>query len=90
MLGIETVITQMNQKDLGDIINMSKIIYESKEEIYSILEYINVILIDLAKHDSKYTNCIKIVENTKERLKSNANYDMCIDYMLFNIWGEIN
>lgn len=87
---IDTIIAQMSQKDLVDIVNMSKIIYESKEEIYSILEYINVILLNLAKTNAKYTKCIKIVENTKERLKNNGNYDMCIDNMLFNMWGEIN
>ena len=37
-----------------------------------------------------YTNCITIVENTKKRLQQNANYDMCIDDMLFNIWEEVN
>lgn len=87
---IENVIKELNKKDLIDIVSMSKIIYESKEEIYSILEYINVILINLAKTDHKYTKCIEIVENTKERLKNNGNYDMCIDNMLFNMWEEVN
>lgn len=87
---IEKVIENLNKKDLIDIIDMSKIIYESKEEINSILEYINVILIEKAKTNFKFTKCIGIVENTKERLKNNGNYDMCIDNMLFNMWREIN
>ena len=87
---IGNVIKSMNQKDLIDIINMSKIIYDSKDEIISILEYINVILLELSKSNYKYTECIKIVENTKERLKNNSNYDMCIDNMLFSMWREIN
>lgn len=87
---IENILKQLNKKNLIDIISMSKIIYDSKEEIYSILEYINVILLELSRAKYKYTNCIKIVENTKERLKNNGNYDMCIDNMLFNMWGEVN
>ena len=47
-------------------------------------------MLDLAKTDYNYTKCIKIVENTKERLKNNSNYDMCIDNMLFNMWREVN
>ncbi|MBR3002464.1 MAG: hypothetical protein IKF38_02730 [Clostridia bacterium] len=87
---IENIIANLNKKDLIDIVTMAKIIYESKEEIYSILEYINVILLNLARTNYKYTKCIEIVENTKERLKNNGNYDMCIDNMLFNMWEEIN
>ena len=84
------IIYSFEKKDIIDIYNMSENIYKSKEEIYEILEYINVILIELAKKSYKYTKCIQIVENTKKRLKQNANYDMCIDNMLFNIWEEVN
>ena len=87
---IESIIMSMENKDIIDIINMSEIIYKSKEEIYEILDYINIILIKLAKENYLYTNCISIVENTKKRLQQNANYDMSIDNMLFNIWQEIN
>ena len=48
------------------------------------------IKLKLAKENYLYTNCISIVENTKKRLQQNANYDMSIDNMLFNIWQEIN
>lgn len=87
---IENIIKQLDKVSLLDLVNNSKILYESKEEINSILEYINVILLNLSKENYKYTKCIQIVENTKERLKSNSNYDMCIDYLIFNMWGEIN
>ena len=48
------------------------------------------LLLKKAKTNFLYTNCIKIVEDTKKRLKQNSNYDMCIDNMLFNMWEEIN
>ena len=53
------------------------------------LDYINIVLLRLSRNNIKYTNCIKIVENTKKRLRQNANYDMCIDNLLFNMWEEI-
>ncbi len=87
---IEQVICNIDKKDKIDIINMSDIIYKAKDEKFEILDYINVILIELAKQNNKFANCIQIVENTKKRLQSNANYDMCIDNMLFNIWETVN
>lgn len=87
---IDNIIYSLENKDIIDIINLSNIIYKSKEEIYDILEYINVILIELAKKSYKYTECIKTVEDTVKKLKQNSNYDMCIDNMLFNIWEEVN
>lgn len=75
----------MQDKDLIDIVKMSEEIYKAKEEINSILEYINVLLLKLSKQNIKYINCINIVEETKKRLKANSNYDMCIDNLLFNM-----
>ena len=79
------LVEKLNEKDLIEIIKMSEILYKSKEEIFEILEYMNILLFEKTKEDYLYTNCIKIVENTKKRLKQNANYDMCIDNMLFNM-----
>ena len=38
----------------------------------------------------KRLNCIKIVEETKQHLLANSNYDMSIDRLLFKIWEDIN
>lgn len=87
---IENIIKNMDNKNIIDILNSSEILYKSKDEIEEILEYINVILLNQSKQNIKYVKCIDIVEDTKKRLKSNSNYDMCIDNMLFNIWEEVN
>lgn len=87
---IELIIKSISQKSIIDILNMSEILYKSKEEIFDILEYINVILIKLSKIDYEYIKCINGVEETKTRLKQNANYDMSIDNMLFNMWEDVN
>lgn len=87
---IENLVYDLNKKDLIDILKLSEILYKSKDEIFEILDYINNILLKISIKDFRYTNCIQIVENTKNRLKQNSNYDMCIDNMLFNMWEEVN
>ena len=87
---IENIIENLNKKDLIDVSNSAEIIYQSKEEIMEILEYMNVLLFEKAKTNVKWIKGISIVEETKKRLQQNANYDMCIDNLLFNMWEEIN
>lgn len=87
---IEQIIYNLERKDKIDTLNMSEIIYKAKEEKNDILDYMNIVFINLAKKSNKYANCIQIVEDTKRRLKSNANYDMSIDNMLFRLWEEVN
>lgn len=86
---LEKISEQINTKDLIEIMKSAEILYKEKDEIYEMLDYINILLLKKAKEDYRYTNCIQIVENTKKRLKQNANYDMSIDNMLFNICEEI-
>ena len=87
---VAEIINNLDKKDLIDIVQASEILYKSKEDINDILDYINIILLKMAKENYLYTNCIKIVENTKKRLVQNANYDMCIDDLLFKMWEEVN
>ena len=82
---IEKILLSMQKNDLIEIVQMSEEIYKTKEEISSILDYMNVILLKLSKQNVKYIKCIEIVEQTKKRLKANSNYDMCIDNLLFNM-----
>ncbi len=87
---INILLENMDKIDLIETIDKAEVLYQSKEEIQKMLEYINTILLKLAITNNKYANCIKIVENTKKRLKQNGNYDMSIDNMLWNMWREIN
>lgn len=86
---IENIIENLSRQDLLSVLQLAEPLYKAKEEIFEILEYINILLLNHAKENYLYTNCINIVENTKKRLKQNANYDMCIDNMLFNMWEEV-
>lgn len=90
---IEKIFDNFNGSIIN-VLNSSEILYKNKENINEYLDYINVILYEYSKknyrNSMRYINSIKIVENTKQRLLSNSNFDMCIDYLLFNIWEEIN
>ena len=83
---VENILKNFKTKDLIDIITMSEEIYNEKEEINSLLEYMNILALKLSKEDFRYINSVDIIEDTKKRLKANSNYDMCIDNLLFNIW----
>ena len=80
--------------DIIELINKSEIIYESKNDIMEILNYINVYLYQKMREDclnnKKYINSMEIVEKTKSKLNSNSNYDMSIDFLLFKLWEELN
>lgn len=90
---VENILNNMN-KSLITVVNSAEILYKSKDDIYDYLDYINVILYQLSKQNInngfKYLNSIKIVEETKQRLLGNSNYDMSVDRLLFKIWEEIN
>jgi len=89
---IDMIFNKLTQIDMIDIWKSSDILYQSKDSIYSLLEYINIILLDKLKqtNDIRYGKCIEIVEQTKKRLTANANYDMCIDSLLLKIWEEFH
>lgn len=87
---IEKIIYSLENKDKIDILKMSEPIYKAKEEKFDILDYMNIVFINLAKKSNKFAQCINIVEDAKKRLQSNANYDMCIDNMLLKLWEQVN
>ena len=87
---VAEIISNIHKKDIIEIIKMSEVIYKSKEIINDILENINIQLLELLKNSYVYLECIDIVENTKKRLKMNANYDMSIDNMLLQMKEKLS
>lgn len=86
---IENLISNFTRKDLIDILLDAKIIYD-KENIFDILDYIIVCLYSKKNENEKYIDCIKYVNKCNLRIRSNSNFDMSVDDMLFNIWEELN
>ena len=66
-----------------------KSIDEVKDEMRKILVVVDM-QNDFIDGSLGTPEALAIVENVKKRLLANSNYDMCIDYLLFNIWEEIN
>lgn len=91
---VDDILSNISNIDLITLINKAEVIYQSKNDILDILNYINVVLCNKMKenylNNKKYINSIEIVEKTKTKLNSNSNYDMSIDFLLFKVWEELN
>lgn len=85
---IEKLVQNLDKKDLIDVMNNTELFSKSKDNIYEILDYLNIILYNT--RSIKKINCIKLVEESKKRLQANSNFDMTIDNMLIKMWEEIN
>ena len=74
-----------------DFITQNKEVFE-KEEINELLEYCIVLLFNLGKKEQniQYFNCVKIIQETINKINSNSNFDMSVDNMLFKLWEEVN
>ena len=89
---LDNIIDDIYTKDIADIWQESEILYKSKDSINNLLDYLNIVFFNklLNSKNKEFIIAIKIVENTKKRLASNANYDMCIDNLLLKIWEDFN
>lgn len=89
---LNQIITDLSGKDIVDIWNEADVLYKSKDNIIDLLDYFNIVFLNKLRstNEEKYINSIEIVETTKKRLSSNANYDMCIDNLLLKIWEEFH
>ena len=89
-LKINEVFNNLENIDIIDLMASKEVIFESKQETDNILSYINIMFFDKIKVNSKYIECMKIVEDTKDRLNKNNNFDMTIDNFIMTVWEEIN
>lgn len=87
---IQKVFCNLENINIIDLINNKEELFKDKEEVNKVLEYINLIFFDKIKTNIKYVQCMKIIEDTKDRLKKNSNFDMTIDNFIITVWEEIN
>lgn len=84
----------MNIKNMVQMFNEFQVLYDSKDLINELLDYMIVIIYEYIKHTSEYEanvlNIIPIIERTKIKLNSNTNFDMCIDELLMNICSNMH
>lgn len=91
-LQIEELINKIDKQNITQIWKQAEVLYKAKEKIVDLLEYMIVIFHLLLKKKNKicYAQAIKIVEQTKQRILANANYDMAIDYLLLKLKESIS
>ncbi len=87
---INNIYSNIETISIIDAINSKEELFKNKEEIIEILEYIDLIFFDKINTNANYIECMRIVEDTKDRLQKNANFDMTIDNFNMTIWEEIN
>lgn len=87
---IKEIFSNIEKENLIDLLNKKEIILKNKDDILDTLDYINIVIFNKSKKNLKYIKCIKFVEETKDRLKKNSNYDMTIDNLLLKLWEEVN
>lgn len=91
---ITSIINNITDKSLVDVLKDTDIFTKNKDIITEILEYISLIFYEKVYNfdgkQSNYIKCIQIIEEVKRRIASNSNFDMSIDYFLLKIWGEMN
>ena len=80
---IEELVQNMKKQDITEIWKGAQVLYDAKENIIPLLEYMIIIFYELLKKEDKicYANGIQIIEQTKQRILANSNYDMSIDNM---------
>lgn len=76
-------------KNSVDMFNNYSVLYDSKEIIMELLDYMMTIIFSYINRtgDSRMgvLNSVQLIEKTKRKLMSNTNYDMCIDELLLKI-----
>ena len=87
---LKIIADYLSKNSLIDVLNNSDLLYSSKDDIMTLIDFLNIIFFEKAKENIKYSKAISIIEKTKKKILANNNYDMCIDYMLMHIWEELH
>ena len=87
---LKIIANLLEKNSLIDVFNNADLLYSSKDDIMTLLDFLNIIFFEKTKENLRYSKAITIIEETKKKILSNNNYDMCIDYMLMHIWEDIN
>lgn len=82
---LSNLVNVLENKQLVEVFNSAELLYKGKDDIITLLEYLNLIFFSRNE-----INAIPIIEKTKKKILANNNYDMTIDYCLMNIWDELH
>ena len=82
---LSNLVNVLENKQLVEVFNSADLLYKGKDDIITLLEYLNLIFFRRNE-----INAIPIIEKTMKKILANNNYDMTIDYCLMNIWDELH
>ena len=82
---LSNLVNVLENKQLVEVFNSADLLYKGKDDIITLLEYLNLIFFSRNE-----INAIPIIEKNKKKILANNNYDMTIDYCLMNIWDELH
>lgn len=68
-----------------DYMKIAKIIFENKEDITNLLEYLNTLLYNNSKENPKNVQCITKITEALGKLKYNCNVEMLVDDLMIEI-----
>ena len=86
-LEINKIFNNIEKIKILDILGKCECLYKQKDMILDILNYINIIFFNKVKNNNyQYLKYISYVEEAKQNLYRNVNYDMVIDKLILNIW----
>lgn len=85
---VQAIFSNVEKYTLLDVMGNLDCLYKNKDIIYDILDYITIIFMQKSLENTKYIEYIETIEQVKKNLKSNSNYDMSIDRLLYKIWEE--
>jgi len=91
---VKQIVNDVRYINKLEFFKKNEIFYDNKDDIDLLLEYMYISLFEITKAEkyniNGYLNAMKIVEQTKQKIRNSNNYDMSIDSMLINIWEEVN
>ena len=84
---IEELIQNLHKQSITQIWRKSEVLYNAKENIISLLEYMIIVFYELLKKQNRvnYIKAVELTEEAKQRILANSNYDMSIDNLLLNL-----
>lgn len=82
---LQEIVDVMRNGNKIDLIEKSELLYNQKDNIMVLLDYLNIILLE-----QNILEPIFLVESTKRKILYNNNYEMCIDGLLIESWNVLH
>lgn len=81
-------VDRISELNVIELNKFSQEIMKYKENILTILDYLEIIIFEKIKNNTG-AEFIKSIESTKKNIQGNINFEICIDKMLLDFW-EVN